>query len=96
MTTGLIDHETQGGAGRFVFRAEQGEAELTYTIGADGEVIADHTFVPDALRSGGIAGMLVEALVEKARSDGWKIVPSCSYVAAAFERHPEWSDLLAG
>ncbi|WP_373488942.1 GNAT family N-acetyltransferase [Blastomonas sp.] len=90
-----IDHQTQGAAGRFVFPSEQGDAELTYTIGEDGEVIADHTFVPDALRGGGIAGKLVNALVATARSDGWKIVPRCSYVAAAFKRHPEWTDLLA-
>ena len=57
--------------------------------------IADHTFVPPALRGGGVARLLVEALVADARELGFKIVPQCSYVAAQFRRHPEWSDLLA-
>jgi len=42
-----------------------------------------------------LLGKLVEALIADAREHGWKIVPECSYVAAAFKRHPEWADLLA-
>ena len=43
----------------------------------------------------GVAGKLVEALIADARAQGFTVVPECSYVAAAFKRHPEWSDLLA-
>ena len=25
--------------------------------------------------------------------EGFKVVPECSYVAAAFGKHPEWADL---
>ena len=38
---------------------------------------------------------VVEALIEDARSEGFKIIPTCSYVAAQFDRHPEWADLRA-
>ena len=47
------------------------------------------------MRGRGIAGKLVEALIDDARSEGFKIIPSCSYVAAQFKRHPEWVDLRA-
>lgn len=57
--------------------------------------VAEHTLVPDALAGHGVAGKLVEALIADARAQGFRIVPACSYVAAAFTRHPEWSDLLA-
>ena len=57
--------------------------------------IADHTFVPPAMRGQGVAQVLVEALVADAREQGFKIVPQCSYVEALFRRHPEWADLLA-
>ena len=43
----------------------------------------------------GIAGALVAALIDDARKEGFKIEPSCSYVEAAFRRHPEWADLRA-
>ena len=61
-----------------------------------GEVLTtEHTLVPTEIGGRGIAGKLVEALIVDARAQGWKIVPQCSYVAAAFKRHPEWADLLA-
>ena len=57
--------------------------------------IADHTIVPPEIGGRGVAAALVEALVADARSEGFKIVPQCSYVDAQFRRHPEWADLLA-
>ena len=56
---------------------------------------ANHTYTPDDLRDQGIAGALVRQLIDDAREQGFQIVPACSYVAAAFKRHPEWADLLA-
>lgn len=70
-------------------------AELTWR--ANGPVrIADHTFVPPELRGKGIAMQLVEALIADARAQGFTIEPRCSYVEAAFRRHPEWADVRAG
>jgi len=70
-------------------------AELTWR--ALGPVrIAEHTLVPPELRGKGIAMQLVEALVADARAQGFTIDPRCSYVEAAFRRHPEWGDVKAG
>jgi predicted GNAT family acetyltransferase len=55
----------------------------------------DHTGVPAALEGRGIAAALVNKVIEDARAQRFKIVPVCSYVAAQFQRHPEWRDLLA-
>lgn len=57
--------------------------------------IAESTFVPTEMRGRGIARVLVEALVADAGEQGFTIVPQCSYVAAQFRRHPEWTGLLA-
>jgi predicted GNAT family acetyltransferase len=57
--------------------------------------IADHTFVPPEGRGLGVAAALVDALIADAREQGFKIVPQCRYVAAAFRRHPECADVLA-
>ena len=70
------------------------EARLTWILKGEARS-ADHTFTPSPLRGQGIAAMLVDALVEDARAQGFKIVPKCPYVSAAFERHPEWADLRA-
>ena len=70
------------------------EAELTW-VERDGVRHANHTFVPQEMRGKGIAQKLVDALIADARDQGFKIAPDCSYVASAFKRHPEWSDLRA-
>ena len=61
-----------------------------------GARVAEHTLVPPAIGGRGVAARLVEALVADAREQGFGIVPECSYVAAAFQRHPEWADLEHG
>jgi len=60
-----------------------------------GARITDHTLVPPEIGGRGVAAALVDALIADARSEGFKIVPQCSYVEAQFRRHPEWADLLA-
>ena len=58
-------------------------------------LVADQTLVPPAIGGKGVAAKLVEALVADARQSGDTIVPQCSYVEAAFRRHPEWAELRA-
>ena len=57
--------------------------------------VAEHTLVPGEIGGRGVAGQLVEALVADAQVQGFRIVPECSYVAAAFARHPQWAALKA-
>ena len=86
--------ETTHGAYRAAVSGSDRPAELTWT--ARGEArIANHTYVPPEARGHGIAMQLVERLVEDAREQDFRIVPQCSYVAAAFRRHPEWADVRA-
>lgn len=56
---------------------------------------AEHTLVPKAISGRGVAGRLVEAIVADARENHFRIAPVCSYVAVAFQRHPEWADVKA-
>jgi uncharacterized protein len=65
---------------------------LTWVL-KDGARVAEHTLVPPAIGGRGVAARLVEALVADAREQGFGIVPECSYVAALFQRHPEWAAL---
>ena len=88
------EDETSHGAYRADVPGSPRMAELTWV--ARGPLrIANHTYVPPEARGKGIAAALVEALVADAREQNFKIVPQCSYVEAAFRRHPEWADLRA-
>jgi predicted GNAT family acetyltransferase len=53
--------------------------------------VAEHTQVPREISGRGVAARLVEALIEDARTQGFKIDPQCSYVAAQFDRRPDWA-----
>ena len=91
-----ITHLDQGAEGEYQARVADSATFGRLTYVRQGHVLtAEHTLVPIEIGGRGIAGKLVEALIADARAQGWKIVPQCSYVAAAFKRHPEWADLLA-
>lgn len=91
-----ITHLDQGSRGEYHAKVEGSEAigRLTYQRNGD-VVVADHTLVPTEIGGRGVAGELVKALIADARKFGFKIEPQCSYVEAAFRRHPEWADLRA-
>lgn len=91
-----ITRELTTAGGRYVGRIEgvDGEAELTFTRPNPALVVADHTGTPHTMRGKGAATALVERLIADARSEGFRIVPQCSFVQAQFDRHPDWADLL--
>jgi predicted GNAT family acetyltransferase len=55
----------------------------------------DHTYVPPAGRGRGIASQLTAHALTFARAGGYKIVPTCPFVATYLDRHPEYRDLRA-
>ncbi len=69
--------------GRLIWRDEDGRRHATSTQ------------VPPEIGGRGIAAKLVEALIQDARAQGFKVVPACSYVAKAFDKNPEWAHLKA-
>lgn len=89
-----ITHVDHGAEGEYQARVADSTAIGRLTYVRSGNILtAEHTLVPPEIGGRGIAAKLVEALMADARAGGWKIVPECSYVAAAFKRHPEWADL---
>lgn len=94
-----ITHHVQGTGGRYVAAlesaAEQGYLEWEPGGTREGRDvrIATHTIVPRALRGRGVAGALVDRLVEDAGRQGFLIRPDCSYVAKKFAENPGWAAL---
>jgi predicted GNAT family acetyltransferase len=66
-----------------------------YRRQGDGVLAIPHVEAPVEMRGGGAAGRLMAGIVAHARAEGFRIIPSCPYASAWFQRHPEEADLLA-
>ncbi|ENJ1120200.1 N-acetyltransferase [Listeria monocytogenes] len=69
--------------------------EVTFVPTGEDMFIIDHTGVDDAARGQGIAQELVKRAVEKAKSEGKKIVPLCPFAKAEFAKKPEYQEVQA-
>lgn len=58
-------------------------------------VVIPHVESPPALRGKGTAGRLMQGIADRARAEGFTILPTCGYARAWFRRHPEYADVLA-
>jgi len=87
-----IRHEPT--AQRFVANTASGEAVLQYDTASAKLLDYHHTFVPPALRGGGIASKLTEYALRYARDNGFKVRPTCPFVARYIQRHPEFAPLV--
>lgn len=89
---GAIEHDPA--ASRFEVRVDGQRCVADYRLA--GKVMTmHHTYVPPALEGRGIAAALVAHALAHARRQGWQVRPTCSYVAAYMQRHPETLDLIA-
>jgi predicted GNAT family acetyltransferase len=87
-----IRHEPE--ARRFAADYGGNTAYLTYRELGARVLDFDHTFVPREHRGGGIASQLTKQALDYAREHGYRVVPSCPFVAAYIEGHPEYHDLV--
>ena len=61
---------------------------------AGGNVVIPHVEAPPSLRGTGTAARLMAGIVDLARSEGFKITPTCSYARLWFRRHEDAADVL--
>jgi predicted GNAT family acetyltransferase len=91
-----ITHEEAGTRGAFRYtRGGQRLAEMTYSRAGTSMVIIDHTEVDKCLRGRGVARQLLDALVAWARETHTRVMATCPYARAQFERDPSIRDVLA-
>lgn len=72
----------------FINRDDKQIAELDFEL-KDNVLNAYHTGVRKELEGQGIAAKLFDKLVEYARKNNYKIIPSCSYILVKFRRRPD-------
>ncbi|MCG2609727.1 MULTISPECIES: GNAT family N-acetyltransferase [unclassified Acinetobacter] len=92
-----FQHDDNGQQGEFFQLNAAGErvAEISYLWRGEHQIIAHHTWVDDSLRGQGTARQLLDVLVEFARKNQLKIVPTCSYVDVMFKRDQSLTDVAA-
>jgi predicted GNAT family acetyltransferase len=90
-----IQHTDDGKRGAF-FIKEQDEtlAEMIYKWSNESTFIIEHTEVSDKLAGKGVGKQLVNASVEFARANNYKIIPLCAFARKVFERTKEYEDVL--
>jgi uncharacterized protein len=92
MTDYSIAHDPAGH--RFSTVVDGVHAHLEYLL-RGGVMTITHTLVPESIGGRGIAGALVKAAMDHARTEGLKVNPACSYSAVWMERHPDYHALRA-
>lgn len=71
------------------------ELRIDYGWARDGVMRVDFVEVPRALGGRGLGTKLVGALVEKARAEGFRLIPVCGFARTQLARHADWQDVLA-
>lgn len=92
--THSIEHRLESHA--FITIVDGKESLLRYrVVGTDGKTLEYyHTFVPPELRGRHIAQEIVKYALDFAKENHLHIIPSCPYVKAYIDQHPEYEDLL--
>ncbi|WP_313597216.1 GNAT family N-acetyltransferase [Psychrobacter sanguinis] len=91
--TQAIDITHNQAANRFETTIEGHTGFISYQD-QDDRIVYDHTIVPSELGGKGVGSALVKHALDYARSEGKKVVPTCSFVASYINKHAEYQDLL--
>jgi predicted GNAT family acetyltransferase len=96
-----------GMMGRMPAEIRDNPAESQYEIYVDGKRAglmayrlrgdtfdALHTEIDDAYEGQGLGSQLVKRVLQDLRDAGLSLQPTCPFVKAYLERHPEYSDLV--
>lgn len=81
---------------RFVVKDEKGSeaGEITFVRDGENDLVINHTGVESDHRGKGLAEQLVRLVVDKAKKDGLKVVPVCSFAAKEFEEKESYKEVL--
>ncbi len=86
-----IEHNDSGRY--FELKIEGHRCVLDYTLN-NAVMTITYTGVPSELGGRGLAADITKFALEHAQSQGWTVIPQCSYVAAYIKKHPEYAPLV--
>ncbi len=83
------------GASRFETTVNGETAFVEYKRMGD-TIDLTHTIVPPAIDGRGVGSALAEYALSYARTNSLCVIPTCKFVAAYIESHPDYADLVTG
>jgi predicted GNAT family acetyltransferase len=89
-----VDVQHRERAKRFTVQTPSGLAYMSYEEPDEQTIALQHTVVPEADRGHGVGGALVRTAIAHAREQGKRVIPTCPFVKAWLERHPDHGDVL--
>lgn len=90
-TLQLIDNTAEN---QFEIRINDQTAFVEYVIKGD-KIYLTHTEVPASMQHQGVGSALIGKALKHIKGEKRTLVPSCSFVAAYVDNHPEWHSLLS-
>lgn len=89
-----IEHRESHSGGEFVVERESIRlAEMAYSRAGEHLIIVSHTQVDEQLRGHGVARRLLDALVAWARETHTRVLATCPYAKAQFEKDASIRDV---
>lgn len=91
------NYELKAGPNKFYIgeNPDRPLAEIQFKPAGNNAFDVHHTYVAEELRGQGIGDVLLERMVELARQEGKKIIPTCPFVKKRLEENEIYKDLLA-
>ena len=80
---------------RFTYERDGQVSYLSYSMLDASTVDFTSTYTAPPLRGRGIGARIVEHALQWADAQGYRVVPTCWFVAEFVERQPQWQHLLA-
>lgn len=86
----LIDEEEK----KFYTMVEDRECHLCYEILPDNVIKLTSTYVPQSIRTKGIAWELAEFAFDYAKKNNMKVIPRCGFIRRFVDKNPKFKELL--
>lgn len=80
-------------AHRFEVNLDGEVAFAEYNL-VDHGIILPHTLVPESFEGKGVASALAKTALGYAREHALKVIPTCPFMSAYIQKHPEWHDIV--
>ncbi len=91
-----VKHKRVDNRGKFYAENDGHEVgKMTYVFAGDTKFIIDHTEVDESYKGKGVGVKLVEAAVDYARTNNFKILPLCPFAKSVFDKRQDLSEVLS-